>query len=89
MSGLGGLREQNAWGLSRSFGRAERTSAQKDKILGLERRSGAQNRAQSGFARAVQSAWPYFCARGGERLRPQARASEQPGKARLLSSSQA
>ena len=38
MSDLGGLREQDAWGLSRSFGRAERISAQKDKILGLERR---------------------------------------------------
>ena len=28
--------------------------------------AGAQDRSQSGFARAVQSARTYFCARGGE-----------------------
>ena len=74
MSDLGGLREQDAWGLSRSFGRAERTSAQKDKILGPERRSGgagplaerfcARSRAQGLiFAPAEASkAWLRRCA---------------------------
>ena len=67
MSDLGGLREQDAWGLSRSFGSVERTSAQKDKILGPERRSGGTGPLAE-----------RFCARDPKRkdlfLRPRRRA---------------
>ena len=59
MSDLSGLREQDAWGLSRSFGSVERTSAQKDKILGPERRSGGAGPLAE-----------RFCARGPEAQGP-------------------
>ena len=50
MSDLSGLREQDAWGLSRSFGRAERTSAKN----GTAKKQGAPAGAAAFFATATR-----------------------------------